>query len=810
MNTLSQDLKYALRMLAKNPGFTAVAVVTLALGIGANTAIFSVVNGVLLRPLAFPQPERLMMIYEKTAEFKQSSVAYPNFLDWRRDQRSFTDIAAFRGDDVNFTGSGQPEHLEVQYTSANLFTVLGVNPFLGRNFLPQEDQQGAGRAVILSYGFWQRRFGSDPQILGKSLTLNAANCTVVGVLPADFRFRGQPDVYVPINHWVSVELYDRQSHPGLRVVGRLKPGVTMAVAQSEMTSIARALAQKYPKTNGGQGIALAGLKDDMVGYMRPTLFLLLGAVGFVLIIACANVANLLLSRSNARTREFAIRAVLGADRKRVVRQLLTESVLLALGASVLGLLLAHWGTRVALAAVPGMLPRSQDIGIDPCVLLATLAVSVLTGILFGLAPAFHSSNVEPQGTLKEGARGSGGGRHRAEGAFVVVEVGLAVVLLAGAGLMIRSISRLWSVDPGLNPHNVLTMQVALSPTVMKSPSGIRVAYQQLLDRVEATPGIQVASVASVIPLSGNDAENSFWLGTGPQPPQDQTSMMMFDIVSEDYLRVMGIPLLSGRFFTRQDTLASSQVIVIDEVMAKQVFPGQDPVGKQISLTEIGPVQIVGVVGHVKLWGLDADDTAKVRNSVYFPFMQVPDRFMSEAVTGVALEVRTGPNPLSMVSAVRAQVAGPSEDQPIYDVQTMEQIISRSLAQRRFIMLLLISFATVALLLAAVGIYGVMSYAVSRRTHELGVRLAIGASRQNVLKLVLREGLALAALGTAVGLVAAMGLTRLMANQLYGVRPADPATLAGVALLLGGIALLACSIPAWRASKVDPMVALRYE
>jgi len=460
--------------------------------------------------------------------------------------------------------------------------------------------------------------------------------------------------------------------------------------------------------------------------------------------------------------------------------------------------------------VPNSLPRSQEIGLDSHVLLFTLAVSVLTGVLFGLAPAFHSSNVNPQESLKEGARGSGGGRHRAEGVFVVLEVGLAAVLLAGAGLMIQSIWRLWRVDPGFNTRHLLTTQVALSPTVMASPAAIRLAYRQLLDRVASIPGVQSASITSLIPLSDDNSEIAFWPGSGLQPPQDQMSSAMFYIGTPDYLRVMGIPLREGRFFTEQDTLASTPVVVIDDVMAKHLFPGQDAVGKQFSLIVLGPVQVVGVVGHVKHWGLDSDDTAKIRNEIYFPFMQVPDKFMPEAVAGLTLALRTAPEPLSVVSAVRAQVAGPTEDQPIFGVQTMEQIISDSLAERRFTMLLLIIFASTALALAAVGIYGVMSYAVSRRTHELGVRLALGASRREILRLVVGEGMVLAAIGTVVGLTAALGLTRLMASLLYGVRPADPTTLAAVSLLLGGIALLACYIPAWRATKVDPLVALRYE
>jgi predicted permease len=806
---LGQDLRYGLRTLRKSPGFTAIAVLALALGIGANTAIFSVVNGVLLRPLAYPEPDRLVNIFESTKEFSQASVAYPNYLDWRRGNHSFADMGIYRGDDFNFTGSGDPEQVAGEYVSASLLPLLGVKPFLGRRFLPEDDREGAACAVMLSYGFWKDRFAADAGILGRSLTLNARDCTVAGVLPVGFRLSGAK-VYLPIEQMISVELRTRDSHPGLRVLGRLRPGVTVAAAQAEMSSIAANLAREYPATNAGRGTKAVRMKDDMVGYIRSTLLLLVGAVGFVLIIACANVANLLLARSTARGREFAIRAALGADRARVVRQLLTESVLLSLGGAAIGLLLAIWGTRAILAAAPGSLPRAQEIGIDPYVLLFTLAVSILTGVLFGLAPAFHSANANPQESLKEGTRGAGGGRHRAEGIFVAVEVGLAVILLVGAGLMMQSIWRISRVDPGFETRNLLTAQFALSPKAMGSAAAIRLGHQQVLERVAAIPGIQSAAITSVVPLGENDSEISFWPGTGPQPAENQTTSALFYIVTPDYPKVMGFPLRRGRFFTDRDNPASPTVVVIDDVMARHVFPGQDPVGREISLIAVGPVRIVGVVGHVKHWGLDSDDTAKVRDQMYFPVAQVPDKFMAEAVTGLHLVLRTGPEPLSLVSAVRAQVAGPTRDQPLYSVRTMEQIISGSLAERRFTMLLLIVFAATALLLAAVGIYGVMSYAVTRRTHELGIRAALGASRAGIVGLVVRQGMKLAGIGMAAGLVAALALTRLMAGLLYGVRPADPPTLVAVALLLGAIALLACYIPARRATAVDPVDALRSE
>jgi predicted permease len=483
--------------------------------------------------------------------------------------------------------------------------------------------------------------------------------------------------------------------------------------------------------------------------------------------------------------------------------------MLSLGGATIGLLLARWGTSLVLAAAPGSLPRAREIGIDPYVMLFTLAVSIATGILFGLAPAFHSANASPQESLKEGAR-AGGGRHRAEGVFVAVEMGLAVILLAGAGLMIESVWRLLQVDPGFNTRNILTTQVALSPQVVATPEGIRLAYQQLLARVAAVPGVQSAAITGLVPLGQNDDEIPYWPGAGPQPSQDRMTSAVFYIVTPDYPGVMQMPLRRGRFFTEHDTLAAPPVVVIDEVLARRVFPGEDPVGREISLIVLGPVRIVGVVGHVKQWGLDSDDTNKIRDQIYFPAWQVPDKFMAEAVAGLTIALRTRVDSLSLVPAIRAQVAGPTRDQPIYAVQTMEEIILRSLAERRFTMLVLIIFAGTALLLAAIGIYGVMSYAVTRRIHELGIRAALGASRGELVGLVLRQGMRLAAIGMAGGLVAALVLTRLMAGLLYGVRPTDPATLVAVTLLLGGIALLACYIPARRATVVDPVVALHCE
>ena len=806
MRTFWEDLRYSLRLFRKNPGFTLITGAALAVGIGANTAIFSVVNGVLLRPLPYPDPNRLVVANESNG----SSLAYPNFLDWRRENHCFTDIAASQRADFILTGAGQPERLSGLRVSASFLPVLGVNPLLGRNFLSEEDRLGAGGVAILSHGLWQRRFGASPDVLGKSLSLSAHNYTVIGILPPDLRYRDPGEVYVPLGQWDAVELRERQAHMGLRGIARLKPGVTLAAADAEMNAIARQLAQEYPDSNTGHGVKLISMQKEIVSGGRNTLFLLLGAVGFVLIIACANVANLLLAQSTGRRREFAIRVALGATRKRVISQLLTESILLAGGAGALGLLLAHWGTRLVLLAFPDMVPRTQAVTIDPYVLLFTLAVSVLTGVLFAIVPAFHSSSVHPQESLKEGERGSGGGRHHAEGVFVALEVSLAVVLLAGAGLMIQSLWRLWRVELGFDMGHVLTARVGVSPTVMADGASIRLAYQQMIDRVESTPGVEAAAVTTLVPLSGANNVLGFWLGHQPQPPEDQMHYALSFITTPDYLRAMRIPLRAGRFFTAHDTTATPLVIVIDEVMARHAFPGENPLGKEINLMWIGRVQILGVAAHVKHWGLDGDAANRTSDQIYFPFLQIPVKLMPQVVGVTNLVTRTATAPLSAIPAVRAQVAGFTNDQPMYDIKSMEQMISESLAERRFALFLLITFATTALLLASVGIYGVMSYSVSRRTHELGVRMALGASRGDVLRLVLREGMALAGSGMALGVIAALGLTRLLASLLYAVGPTDALTLMAVSLALGGVALVAIYIPARRATRVVLVNALRCE
>jgi len=811
IETIWQDLRCGLRQLRRNPGFTAGAVLTLALGIGANTAIFSVVNAVLLRPLPYTDADRLVTLDETNAQLDRMSVAYLDFRDWQRENHSFTQVAAFVGDDLILTLPEGAEYLSGKDVSADFFSVLGVQLALGRAFLPEEDQQGGRPVAIISHQIWQRHFGGNPQVLGNAVTLNGKAYTVVGVLPASFWFPGKADIIIPLGQADPAVLQDRKLHWGISVVARLKPGATLDQARSDMALLERRIAEAYPDAVRGVGATVVPLKQDIVGYIGRTLVLLLIAVGFVLLIACANVANLMLARSSARGREFAIRSALGAGRARLIRQLLVESVLLGLMGGALGLAIAACGTRPMLAAVPGGLPRSHEVGIDPHVLAFTLAISILTGILFGLAPSLQSTQTNLQESLKEGGRGTTSGGHRTQSALIIAETALTLVLLVAAGLMIRSMWRLWDTDPGFNPNDLLTLQVALSPQVASSPEKTRIAFRQLLEQVENIPGVQAAGLTNLVPLSERFSENDFWVGPQTTPPSqaDMTGALFF-LTSPGYLRSLGIPLLRGRFLTLDDTVISPRVVVVDSVLAQKFFPGTEPVGKHINLDFLGPVEIVGVVGHVKHWGLGSDAGAKIRCEIYFPLEQFPDKFMGMAAGGMTLVLRTHSDPITIVPAVRRAVMGPGKDQPVFNVQTMEEVIRASTAGTRFPLMLLGIFAGVALLLASVGIYGVVSYSVNRRTHEIGIRMALGAKRGDVLKLVVGQGFRLTLIGVAAGIAGAMVLTRFLSSLLYDVKPTDPSTFVAVSLLLIGLSLLACYIPARRATRVDPMVALRYE
>jgi predicted permease len=817
METLLQDLRYGFRMLVKSPGFTAVAVVTLALGIGANTALFSVINGVLLSPLPFPQPDQLVTLHENKPNFEGGSISYPNFRDWQKDNHTFSALAVGRTYAFSLTGIGDAEQVGGEFVSSDFFPVLGVKPVIGRTFAPDEDRVGAGPVAMISAGLWQSKFSSAPDILGKSITLDAKDYTIVGVIPADFHlaipgFR-DTKVYVPIGQWSNPLLLQRGAGLGIHGIGRLKPGVTIEQARADMEGVTRNLANAFPDADKGITAKITPLKDQMVGYVKPLLLVLLAAVGFVLLIACVNVANLLLARSTSRTREFAVRAALGASQGRVVRQLLTESILLAIMGGGLGLFLAAWGTRAALGVLPAALPRAEQVGLDPHVLVFTAGISLLAGIIFGLTPALKTSQPDLHETLKQGGRGASGTRHRAQGVFIVVEMALALVLLIGAGLTIRSLTKLWSVDPGFNPHNVLTFGLSLPPSMMgASPEAIRAAFREFDDKLASVPGVHAVSQTwGAIPLSGDD-EQLFWLEGQPKPANENDMNWAIDyIVEPDYLKAMGIPLLRGRFFTPQDNEHSPLVVVVDEVFAQKYFPNQDPIGKRININRFTQLaEIVGVVGHVKQWGLATDDQQSLRSDLYIPCLQMPDDFVAMAPSGSAVVVRAGDASAGLLDSIRHINAQMSNQQVIFGVQTMDSLISDSVASQRFSMILLVVFAALALVLASVGIYGVISYLVGQRGREIGIRIALGAQPGDILRLILGRGGKLAGAGIAVGLAAALGLTRLMASLLYGVGATDPSTFAGVAVLLALVALTACYVPARRATKVDPVVALRYE
>jgi putative ABC transport system permease protein len=814
MTTLIQDSRYGLRMLGKNPGFTAVAVLTLALGIGANTAIFSVVNGVLLNPLAYDHPDRLVALFSRTSDFTYASISYPNFLDWVRDNHSFSALAAFREDDFNLTGTGEPERVPGEMVSGNFFTLLGVKPVIGRTFRAEEDQVGAAPVVLISAGLWKRKFAASPDVLGKALNLSGTAYTVVGVIPADFQYMSgnfhRSDVYTPIGQWNDPTFRNRKVGMGMDAVGRLKPGVTFAQAKADMEALAQHMAEQYPDADKGTGVTLVPLKQDVVGTIQPYLLVLLAAVGFVLLIACVNVANLMLARSTSREREFAIRIALGAGRARVIRQLLTESVLLALTGGGFGLLVASWGLQAALKFLPEALPRAETVHLDAPVLLFTLAASALAGILFGLAPALKTSGDDVHETLKEGGRGTSAARHRMQGVFVVVEMALAVVLLAGAGLMIRSLAKLWSVDPGFDPHHVLGFYTSAPP--LTSPEAIRANWLAVQAKLQALPGIEAASLTLGSRPMGGDSDVPFWIEGHPKPAtQNEMKSTLFYLVQPEYRKVMRIPLLRGRFLTPQDNEHAPLVTVIDQRFAELYFPGQNPVGQRLNFTIINTqAEIVGIVGHVKQWGLDENAKSPILAQCYLPISQIPDRFLSLLQGNTGFVVRTYGLPSSEVASIRQAMEEGNSQQVMYGMETLEHVISRSLASQRFAMILLGIFAALALVMACVGIYGVISYLAGQRTHEIGIRMALGAERKDVLRMILGQAARMALLGVAIGLAGAFALTRLMASLLFGVSAHDPLTLAVVAVLLTLVALAACYFPARRATKVDPMVALRYE
>jgi predicted permease len=813
MSALLQDVRFALRMLLKSPGFAAIAILTLALGVGADTALFSVVNGVLLNPLPYPHSGQLAAVYEKNAGMDRAPISYLNFLDWQRQNQSFSSLAIYRGEDSTLTGAGEAVRLRGYMISADFFTTLGIHPILGRTFNANDDRIGAAPVAILSGGLWKRRFGASPSILGRSVDLNGTNYTVIGILPSDFTFYGvQRDVFTPIGQWDDPSFLDRRVDMSAHAIGRLKPGVTLAQASADMDTVARNLAAAYPEADQSVGIQIYSLKEDLVGNVQPFLLVLLAAVGFLLLIACANVASLLLARSARRSGEFAIRAALGAQPGRVVRQLLTESLVLAGFGGALGLLLAFFGTRATVGLLPGALPRAGEVSLDARVLLFTLSVSIFAGIVFGLAPALKTSRVNLQQVLRETARGASRSRHRLQGIFVAVEVATALVLLVGAGLMLRSLAALWRVDEGFNPSHAITFNLAVPLTEKSTSAQTRTTYRHFDAVMESIPGVEAISVTLGSRPMIHDSELPFWIEGRAKPANDNDMpQAMLYLVESGFRQAMGMTLERGRFITREDNETSPTVVVIDDIFARTYFRNQNPIGQHLHFAEFdNEAEIVGVVRHVRQWGPGNDPPSAVEAQFFYPFMQAPEKIMPLLAGQVGVVLRTQGDPAAVMGQVRHAVTGIDPGDVIYGVETLDGVVATSLAARRLSMLLLGIFASLALALACVGIYGVISCVVGDRTREIGVRMALGAPRADVLRLVLAQGAKMALVGVAAGAVCALGLMRLMRSQLFGVTAHDPLTFAGVSGVLLLVALAACCVPAWRAMRVDPLAALRCE
>lgn len=800
MMTLWQDLRYGVRMLAKNPAFTFVAMLTLALGIGANSAIFSVVDAVLLRPLKFKDPEQLVRMWETLPQGGTGTVSPPNLKDWREQNDVLAGIAAFSTPNFNLQSQDSPERIPGAAVTPEFFDVMGAPPRLGRGFHTGEDQLGNHRVVVLSHELWRRSFGADPQIVGRSIPVNGESFTVVGVMPPGFRYPSRlTELWTPLA-LTSAQTANRGSH-FLNVIARLKPGVTLEQAQQQMSLIARRIEQQYPDNQTGRGILLGLLQEVTVRNVRPALLTLLCAVGFVLLIACVNVANLLLARATARRREIGIRLALGAGRWRLARQFLTESLLLAALGGALGLLLAKWGVNVLVAMATQILPRASEVGLDARVIGFTMLLSLLTGVVFGLAPALQSSKVDVQTTLKEGGNaGESRQSNWLRSLLVVAEVAAAFVLLIGAGLMVKSFLNLQRVEAGLRPENVLTMGVTLPDSKYPTPQSRVPFFQRLLERVSALPGVESAGVVNLLPMQNWGWNSDFQIEGRPPFPPGKAPLVENRTVTPDYFRAMGIPLVAGRFLTDQDNDKSERVTLINQTFAQRYFPNEDPIGKRINAGVGGWMTIVGVVGDVKQSGL----ANSVRIEHYAPHAQV------QISNTMSVVVRTLSDPTALAAAIRRETQAIDPAQPVFNIKTMETVIAESVSDRRLNMVLLGVFSGLALLLAVIGIYSVMSYTVTQSTRELGIRMALGAQARDVLKLVVGQGVTLAAVGLVIGLVAAFALTRLMATLLFGVGATDPLTFASVSALLIVVALLACAIPARRATKVDPMVTLRHE
>jgi putative ABC transport system permease protein len=812
LETFWRDCRYGARSLRKSPGFTAVAVLTLALGIGVNTAIFSVVNAVLINPLPYREADRIVQFWETNPlkNWTQATVAPANLFDWQEQSQSFTEVAAYMGSDkkgpglsgLQFDAGGEPERLQGLYVTGNIFSVLGVGAVVGRTLTEEETWAGRDKVVVLSYGLWRRRFGADPKVVGRVITLDGVGREVVGVMPPGFYFPSkEAELWVPAG-WNREKIAALRRPHFLRAVGRLKPGVTLEQAQAEMQTIAARLEAQHPDTNTQMGVGLGPLKEWIVSDVRLPLVVLLAAVAFVLLIACANVANLLLSRAAVRAREVAVRRALGAGRLRVVRQQLTESLLLALAGAGAGLLLAVWFKDLLVSLSPGDIPRLDELRLDWRVLCFTLAAALLTTLLTGLTPALQSIQTGLAPALKEGGqKGSTGQGRRVRGSLVIAEVSIALVLAAGAGLTVRSFLMLREVNPGFDPNNTLTLRVSLPQSSYKDEAKEQAFFARAEQVIKGLPGVAAVGSTTLPPLKGYR-----WTGDMTiegRSPEDWVREIRHKEITPDYFRAMGLPLLKGRFFDGSDTDKGQPTTIVNNTFARRYFPGEDAVGKRVKFgkpDEGDPWEtIVGVVGDEKQDSLSAE----VKPEAYKSHLQ-------SAQDEMTLVVRASGDPRALAGAVREQIRALDPSVPVYDVKTMQEIVYESLARERFIMLLMALFAALALALAAVGIYGVVSYATAQRTHEIGIRMALGAQARDVLKLMVRQGLSPVLAGVGLGLLAALALTRLMSSLLYGVSATDPLTFAAVALLLTAVSLLACYLPARRATRVDPLTALRYE